>query len=58
MEGRQDAGRAAHWAVAQLKELHPVFFAALEASHNGPQSDSAVEANDEIGVSTGQAMSL
>jgi len=58
MEGRDDASRTARWAVAQLRELHPVFFAALEASQTASLSDAALEANDEIEVSTGQAMSL
>jgi hypothetical protein len=50
--------RTAHWAVAQLKELHPVFFAHLEAAHNGPPTAAASAADDEIAISAGQAMSL
>jgi hypothetical protein len=50
--------RTAHWAVAQLKELHPVSFAHLEAAYNRPPSAAASAAENEIAVSTGQAMSL
>jgi hypothetical protein len=51
--------RTALWAVAQLNELHPVFFAHLQAAHNRLPADAADEADDEeIMVSTGQAMSL
>lgn len=57
-KGAKDANPTAYWAVGQLKQLHPVFFAALEARHNAPPSDAVVEANEELVVSTGQAMSL
>ena len=50
--------RTALWAVAQLKELHPVFFAHLQAAHNRLPGDAADETDEEIIVSTGQAMSL
>jgi hypothetical protein len=53
-----EATRTAHWAVAQLKELHPVFFAHLQAAHNRPPSAAASAAENEIAVSTGQAISL
>jgi len=65
MEGQElnppEETRTAHWTVAQLRELHPVFFAHLQAMHNAPPSVEVFEADevdDDIEISTGQAMSL
>jgi hypothetical protein len=65
MEGKGKFLRTAQWAVAQLKELHPVFYAQLLALHL-PASINALntivvietDADDEIQVATGQAMSI
>jgi hypothetical protein len=62
-EGTSD--RTAQWAVAQLKEHHPALYAQLLATHlsaitRAPRISAVVktDADDEIQVATGQAMSI
>jgi hypothetical protein len=46
--GKEGEDRTAQWAVAQLKELHPAFFANLQATYG-----AARRADGEVEVSTG-----